>query len=511
MNRLDRLIAYVAPQMAARRELARYALTKMSGYKDASPSRIDAQTVSRGTAADWNLELGYDRRRMVDRAIQLEQDNLIAGSLLDRSTENVIGEGFRLRMKSEDDGWNLEAEEFFHEWADHHCDVRQTMTFNEILQMTHRSMMRDGDVGWILNADGTIRPFESSELASPQGGYSRPNMADGVELDKHGAPVAYHIFDPDPNVLWADRRQALSRLTRVPAENVIFFARHTRFGQTRGLTAFQGLFWILEQLDGTLEAVTVAHRMAALFGLVVKKKSPFSGFAMGQDAAGTARPQIAMEPGGVMRLEPDEDVTQISPAHPGAQTEGHIKNLVRIAGSRFATPMEVVLGDYSASNYSNTRTSILSMSKPRKMRQHYIGHRASDVVRWRLINFLDGSGTSKRVREKIRRDVLRHLWLFTGQPWVDPVAEVQSDQAALDGGFTTKRAVLAKLGYDYDEIQTERELEQADDETRGLRPVRSTLTREPAPTVEQQTELAAAKPQPPAKGKPGQKEKKPGA
>jgi lambda family phage portal protein len=475
---LDGAIATLAPAWAARRKFARFALDeadRFAAYREGNPSRLDRSVTSRGTSADWELELGFDRRQIVDRARMLERDNLLAGALLDRSGEFVVGEGFRVKSRSKDAKWNEAADAIWKDWCENQADVRGLDAFDDLLELIYRSWLRDGDIAIVLNADGSIRLVESDEIASPQGGYSRPSMADGVELDPHGKPLAFWIFDPDPNVLYADRRVALNRLTRVPAKNVIFLARRLRAGQTRGISVFNGMIWLLEQLDGTLEAVTVAHRMAALFALVVKKKAPFSGAMTRTDSGGTTRPQLNFEPGSVMRLEPDEDVTQITPAHPGSTSSQHMRDLGRLATSRFGTTIEFVIGDLTTSNYSNARTGLILAKKSRLKKQKRLGRVVRDLRNWRILRAMESGELS------VRRDALAHTIVYPGMPWIDPTAEVQAALAAVDGNLDTLANVAAEHGMDLDDVLSEREQELSELALRKIPVVRSTLTRDPTP------------------------------
>lgn len=486
MNPLDRTIEFFAPQYALRRRLARSqakAVEKLSTYPQATPGRMDGPIRSRGASADFTLEMQYDRRKVVDRARELERTNVLAEGLLSRSTEAVVGDGFKLQVDSGDELFDKEVEERWLAWCEM-ADYREILSFSEILGNAFRSKMRDGDLGLVMMADGTLRTVEADEIASPQGGHTRPSDVDGVELDNSGRPIAYHVFNWDPNVLWSDRRQAIPRLVRIPAEQMIFIARRLRAGQTRGVSAFTALFWILEQIDDLEEAVTVAARMAACIGIVIKSNGPTLNLNAGTDGGGTRRQQMRLEPGMAKHLEPGEDIEQITPTHPSANLNDHVRNLIRFAGIPFGLPLEMILRDFTTSNYSNTRAALLQAWHTWERQQSELKRVCTRVFRWKFENWFPGVECPK------------HDWRAPGWAWIDPVAEVQATMLAIDSGLDTVQDALARQGKDFHEMLEKRRVELEQMKAAGMPEVRSNMSRDPAPSLEDQIALVKAKPEP---------------
>lgn len=473
MNVIDRFWNFVSPQKAAERMMARAAMKSiekaqsLTGYRESTPTARDMVPLARGASPDWTLEMGFDRRNMVDVARQLERVNSIASSVLDRACEHVIGEGFSLKCKTSDEKWNRETEEAWHEWCRFGADSRGMMTFNEMLTIAFRSWLRDGDCAFVLLNDGSMRLVESDEIASKVGGYYKPTDADGVELDKKGRIKAFYIFDYDPTILWPDRRRAIPRLIKVPAENVIFLARRLRAGQTRGISAFAGASWIFEQLDDCLEAVAVAHHMAAAAGWIVSKKNPLQGTG---SVPGT---ELKMGPGKIVRLEPGEEIQQLQPDHPSGTFEVLAQILTRVAAARFGMSLELVNYDFTAANYSNMRaqsqeTAISCRIKQRGM----LTHACAQVYAWWIANEIRSG------RRPARTDAYKHTWGVTGVAWQDPEVELRAAMGSVDGCLDTRRRILAARGLDLDEVIKELGEEKKKIKAAGLDDIRSNLTRD---------------------------------
>lgn len=483
----DAFAGAVSPSWALKRRYARVALAnthdlewslartreeRAIGWREGTFGRLDPAVLASGASADWSAEVGYDRRNMVDRARQIERSNLLAGSLLDRSTEHVVGTGYELKLLSKDSGYNKEGEEMWREWCENDCDSRGEMSFAELMACYYRSYLRDGDVALLLERNGSLRIVESDEIASPQGGYYRTTQADGVELDRRGRPIAFWVYEPDETP-YSDRRRAVNRLRRIPAADMLFLARRYRAGQTRGMTAFNGCFWVLEQIDGVLEAVTTSYRMAASFGLFVKKKSPIDGTVNIPDGTGVQRQAINIEPGAVTQLEPDEDIGQVKAEHPAGTFEMHLKVMVRLCGTRFSLALEHVTLDWTGVNFSNARAGEQEVRNGTKIKQQKMARTSTHVLDWKFLNFM----RERKLRPRL--DGLDHVWRLPARDWLDPVAEAQSEMAAIDYSLMTRTQALARRGLTWEDVAEQLATEQKKLKELGLPDVRGTLTRDP--------------------------------
>lgn len=472
-DQIDRLVAALSPERAARRAAARLALQeaeKLSGaFRGSSHSRIDRSTPTlRGAGADWTLERGRDRRDLVDRARQLERDSVLAAAMLSRSTESVVGSGFGLQAKTDSDSWNDRAEGLWKDWAAQ-CDSRGMSSFGEMLALYYRAWLRDGDAGLLKQANGTLRFLESDEIASPEG-YPRPELVDGVELDREGRPIAYHVLTVPIDMI-VDRRQTTER-TRVPAQYVEFMARRERAGQTRGLSAFSNVSWLLDQIDGNLEAVTVANRMHAALGLVFKRGTRMTGLPTTTTGDGVQRKKLRLEPGGFMEIEKDEEITTVQGTPAGANLGEFLRLLGRMASIAFGLPLEITFMDFEKTNYSNARAALLQAWNVWRIHQAMLKGVCSRVYTWRLLNWMDEGLLDPRP------DALLHRWQAPGWQWLDPVAEVQSNLAAVDAGFKTRGEVVMQMGGDFEDLTEALARERKALEKIGGPIAHSTLTRD---------------------------------
>ena len=81
----------------------------------------------------------------------------------------------------------------------------------------------------------------------------------GVEIDRWGRAVAFHVWSAhpsEPNGRDTDR-------IRVPADQMIHWFRPYRVGQTRGVPDFAPILLTIKMLSGYEEAELVASRIAS--------------------------------------------------------------------------------------------------------------------------------------------------------------------------------------------------------------------------------------------------------
>jgi len=388
------------------------------------------------------------RRVAVRKSRQIYENNVLGRAMLDRATDNIIGEGMYVVPKSSDDGFNAEAEAF---WKNYQGDARGMVDNATLQRHIFRDWKRDGDRGAAMTRSGTIQAAESDLIQSPQnegdtfGRAGRPEIVDGFRLATTGRPKSafVQVFDNAGRLDYAE----------IPMRNFLYIADTDRSDYTavRGVPALATIGWLLEQIDGTIEAVVMAHRMAAMFGLVVQKQSP--GKAIGNlplktNASGDSQAQITLEPGMMAYLGLDETLAQVKPEQPTQGYDMLMTSLVRFAGLNFGLPLELALMDFSKTNYSSARASMEQAYRGfRVQQQRFASCWLSKWYRWRIAKAVKLG----EITGAVPADYLNHQWY--GQPWpyLNPVDDAQGTMALIGAGKTTLTEELAKRGMSLDE------------------------------------------------------------
>lgn len=474
---LDSLIAMLSPEWGLRRQAARNALQLSAGrgFRSARPGRLNRAKPQSGSA-DYHTEVQRDRRDQVDISRQLVRDNCVPDGMLQRVAENVIGpEGLKPQAGTESEDWNRKAEELWTEWGYREADVRKLATFPELQRLLCRTWLRDGDVGLIKRSDGRLQTVLSDQLASPPGKELDARFRDGIELDRDGAPARFYVVDdPDADLTNPNRRYTTKRRV-IDTRDFIFLARRADPEQTRGMPVFAQAEHLFEHLDGLIEAVVVAARMAACYGLVIETPyGPNQTLPQNPGANGALYRTENIEPGSVKYLELGEKMSQLTPSQPATNFSDFVAALARLCGLQLGLPLELVFLDFSRTNYSSARAALLQAYRAFECLQAYFGdHLMRAVWEWQVGRWI------AQGKLRPRADWRKVTFVAPAWQWIDPVKELQGAALELDLGLATWAEMVRRLGKDAETMFKARTEELKKRKKEGWPDVRSTLTRDP--------------------------------
>lgn len=476
---LDRAIEYLSPEWGAKR-LAHREVIRF-GYRAATQTRISGRGRPLARSADGQLERGWDRRKMVDRSRQLERDSALAAGCFDRYTENTVGpNGIRPRSTAPNKDFGKRALDKFLLWAGDRqlVDVRAMANLWELQPLLFRSKARDGDVGAIKLSTGHLQGVESHQIASPSGSTISSRMVDGIELDSRGAPLRYYVVgaEQDRGIGGGRRRPSAS----VPAGDMIFDARRLRLNQTRGTPILSGSAHVFDQVDGYLEAVITAARMAACFGLVLHSKQKRRGLPTETDIDGNAVQKMRVEPAKILQVGEGDKVTQINPSQPGSQFDQITATFGRLVGIPFGMPLEVAFLDFSRTNYSSARAALLQAYRAWKAAHaQFCAGTLKPIWDWKITSWIE-AGELEAPAGLTLEQLLQHEWDQPSWAWIDPLKEIEATLLAVDGGLDALQDVACRMGGgDWFKLLERRKVELEAIEAAGIEVGRSKKTRPP--------------------------------
>jgi lambda family phage portal protein len=496
LNWLDRAIGFVSPQRQYDRMVARAAMHEFNAtYRGGVSTRLDrpwASTPS-GVTVPTMADL-TSLTSMRERARKVDRDNPVGHGMLNRLVDNVIGEGMTLQARTDSTDFNKEAEAKWVQFWEM-PDITGLFTGPELERITYREHERDGDVGWILvdkNNQSQLQLVRSDQISTPdtkqaQAANTKGRIFNGVEVNSFNRPIAFHIFNGD--------EYGKRTWERIDARNFVYLPRIKRGNQVRGESCFAQVFPQLDQLDGFVDAVTVAARMAAVFGLVFKKSSGIpTGLPTQTNSQGNDQRVLTMENGSISYIGQDDEIAQVQASQPMQQTPDFVRLLLRLIGLPMDMPLELVLYDFSQVNFSSARASLLQFYRAMRPRQRAFATKAmSRVYRWWLSREVK-NGTFKTT---VPNDFWTHEFMPRGWQWVDPVKEAQAILLQMDAGLTSRPRELKAMGIDPEELLAEQIADMKAREAAGLPPLFSTLTREPTPEPPKEPPNADVKPRTP--------------
>jgi len=488
---LDAAIGVVAPQWAMRRLQARMSVKMFSTYRGAERNRLRGDWRALNGSAD--ADLLPDLPTLRQRSRDLNRNDAHASAITDTRVVNVVGTGLKPQSRPDADGLDAtddeiaafarQAERAWRRWCPQ-ADSQNRMDFYELQSLVTRQILENGEVfvlPLMVNEPGrryrlALEIIEADRVCTPPGQYVG-NMRDGIELGDRGQPIAYWIRKRHPgDVSLGIPGAGLQEWLRYPAmnsagrPNVLHLYHVKRPGQTRGEPYFAPVLTAFKDLADFMEAEIVAARVAACFTAFVHKSDAVAAYE-GHSANAAGQRLETLEPGTIEYLQDGENVTFGDPKRPSGAFEPFVLAVLRSIGASLGLPLELVLKDFSRTNYSSARAALLEARRFFRRDQAWLAQRLCQPCwAWVLEEaWLNDDLPGVDLVGDEREDWLRASWIAPGWGWVDPVKEVESSEKAIAVGLSTLADECAAQGRDWEDVLTQQQREQQKREELGLK------------------------------------------
>ncbi|OGP75471.1 MAG: phage portal protein, partial [Deltaproteobacteria bacterium RBG_13_58_19] len=392
----------------------------------------------------------------------------------DTLTVNVIGQGLqpqsRLRAEelgiSEEEAQSLRrrAETIFDRWQKY-ADASNRQKFNGLQALAFRKIVEDGEI--ITNLPMLNDPWrplkrgleliEADRLGTP---FGKQGVFSGIEVgSERKEPLKYWIRKA--NLTTNDYEMLRYEWVGLPARDSRGrpLLLHTYFqkrpGQLRGIPFLAPALTYFKHFADYLSAEVVAAKIAACVALVISQSDPMGALNPPTTSApgqGEDKKLEKWEPASILRLAVGESATMIDPKRGGETFATFVVMVLRIISASTGLPYELLLKDFSKTNYSSARAALLEARRWFMFLRAYFGQEWCQPI-WELIleeAYLDGSFPAKNFYE-YQAEYCRAQWIGGGWGWVDPVKEVKASIEAINAGLSTHAKEIAGQGEDWEE------------------------------------------------------------
>lgn len=385
-NFVDKAFSYFSPKFAFERARFRF----MAGSID---SAYDGASLSDKTMQRWQVTKGSanadysesTQDTLISRCRDAYRNQALARAIVDRLKHNAVGTGLRLQARPDwkrlgiekELGKELEhnIESDFDVFADSQdVDIERTNNFYAQQNLVLVSALISGDV--FVNTPSVIRagkPFEltlqvieADRITNPNLTADTQTLARGVEKDKFGAPVAYHVLSQHPGdeivmgMEW-DRIPVFGKATG--RRRVLHVFEKERSQLSRGIPYLAPILKPLRQLDRYTDAELTAAVVSSLLTVFIKTEGNFS---LPNYTASTTEPdktdQIALGTGAIINLKSNESIETVNPMRPNSNYDPFVQAVLRQIGAATNIPLEV-MQLYFSSSYSAAKGAILQFWK----------------------------------------------------------------------------------------------------------------------------------------------------
>jgi lambda family phage portal protein len=402
--------------------------------------------------------------------------NLATGAIK-RLRTNTVGVG--LHLKSTIDGSVLgltekqatdleeQIEREFAHWANSvNCDLERLDNFYQLQQLALLNALLSGDSFALMTTtkrqgsiyDLRINLIEADRVSTPDNQTVNPLFCEGVEKNKDGEVVAYHISKFHP-LSFQDREprewvrvEAFGRKTG--RRNVLHIMNRERIGQVRGVPFLSPVIETIKQLGRYTEAEVLAAVINGLFTVFIEKES-----ASDEGAFGEVIPEemqvdredensIELAPGAVIDLGEGEKANMVNPGRPNPNFDPFVMAVIKQIGAALEIPYEILIMAFS-NNYSASRAAILEFFKVIKMYRAWF---VADFCQPIYEEWLSEAVAKGRIyapgffNDPIIKDAYCSAeWNGPAAGQLDPKKEVEAAELRVQGGFSTRERETTEL------------------------------------------------------------------
>lgn len=455
----------------------------------------------------------------------IRNDAFVSGGA-DIYRDSIVGSRYQLNARPEtkvlwgkedpkwEEAFQEEVETKFMLWGESQqkwVDAARINTFTAQVRLGVCTFFGGGEIlasaEW-MPADGrpyrsAVQMIDTDRLSTPMDkliqDWSR--IRNGVERDRRGAPIAYHIRNSHPNDGPYHDFSSLSEMnwTRVPARNrwgrpmILHIYEQDRPDQSRGVSDLVSALSEMRMTKHFRRTELERAVVAASYAASVESEIPDDVLAAlgGQTPEGNATVEwmtaylgaieaynsnatnLHMDGAKIPVFAPGTKLKLQNTGATGPLGDKYEQSLLRYIAAALGLSYEQFSRDFTQTNYSSARASIGETQKGMNAKKAI----AADGVANFIYRLWLEEAINKNDLECLKRKNVPLFyeglnaeaycaceWIGAGQGQIDPLKETQAAVLKVKSGFSTKEAEIAKMsGGDYRrvarQIQRERELD----------------------------------------------------
>ena len=468
---------------------------ELSMWRDVSMmlSRGFDGATTKGHFKDWRASRASADALLLDdlpelraRSRELVRDDPHAAALIQTFEDNVVGTGIRpqARATAEDTGlteaqirdWNRACEQIWRQWAKREADATGHDSFSGLQRLVYRHLKEDGEgfvhpirvsterESWLTLAT-SLEVVDPDRVGDPNSTSTADrNIRSGIEIGDRRQAIAYLVSKNHPDdlpVAGARREMMRIRRYRNGRRNMIHVFKRLRADQSRGIPILSPSITTFRQVQRYLEAELTAARVSACIAAFVKRNplpEPPAGVPGLNDGFSEDLESVPLErlaPGIIEYLEPGEEIQTFKADRPGTTFEPFLNRMLRSISSSTGLPFELLVRDFSKTNYSSMRAALLETRRTFRCDQQMLIDQFCQPV-WELVieeAYLRGLLPRVPQAQRLMPMLTRTRWVAPPWGWVDPTKEIQASTLAIEAGLSTRADEAAANGGDWEEIQ----------------------------------------------------------
>lgn len=459
-------------------------------------------------------EINHDKVQLNARARDMVRNEGYTLGAVNMHKDSIVGGQYTLnaqplfKLLGADDVWAEEFQEVVEskfsllaESPDNWLDASRINTFTGLIRLITGIHTVSGEaVGtaeW-LRSSAQRRPFNTAiqlidvdRLSNPMDGSDTLYLRGGVERDKYGAPVAYHFRTQHPAEGYAEAEWGWTRVAaRKPwgRLQVLHIYEQNRPDQSRGVSDMVAVLKEMRMtkkfrditlqnavlqatyaasIESDLPADAIWEQMgigstdgtAGALNTYLNQLAEYAGGAKGLNIDGTKIPHLF--PGTKLKLQPA--------GTPGGMGTGFEESLQRHIAAALGLSYEEFSRDFSKTNYSSARASMLVTWKSMQSKKKTVADRAANaiyaLVLEEMINAnevpLPAGKKASHFYEGLNKEAYCNCeWIGAARGQIDEFKETQAAVLRINNNLSTAEDEIAKGGKDFRRVYAQRAREQ---------------------------------------------------
>lgn len=378
------------------------------------------------------------RRKTIASARDMFRNFAIAAWAVRKHLDYVTQFTFQCRTKDKD--FNREMEKRVAQWGSRGAfDIANRHALPRFVRLMECRAVCDHDVAAIRLGSGHLQAIESDRVQTPDKIGKGEIWTQGVRTNAQGAPLEYGVRNRGEGGKGYDEGR------RVPARNMWLHGYFDSFDQFRGVSplvaSINSMRDVYEGIDFGLAKLKVEQMFALAFYREAKngvgpldpdeEEPEVGGYEVKLDGSSM-----------VLDLDPGDKAEFMKSDAPGGNTTQFLQAVIAIALKSLDIPFSFY--DESFTNFFGSRAAWLHYERSCKDKRARIDEFLQWWTRWRMkLDILSG---------KLKLPAGLNLadpfweWVPDGMPWWDPVKEINGDNMAIKGAYTTPQKVCKQRG-----------------------------------------------------------------
>lgn len=448
-----------------------------------------------------DLDLLPELPTLAGRGRDLERNHGVAHGAVDTLVDNVVGTGFACnptpdyvalgKTKAWADAWSEKTAARWRNYAESTAfDAGRRLNFHGTTRLLFRTEVVEGDACalplWRPDRGERFatcfQVVDPARLSNPDGTWDTPTLRGGVEIDPSTTEaLRYHVRKAHPFDAGALQPSGAWSWEAIPARDptgrprFLHLYELERPGQTRGKPAMSSVMTMFRMLDHYERAEVAAAVMNAMMCAALESSLDMPSILelLGGDPKcppaeaylGFRRDWVAqtrLESGTILAPPPGDKMNFFKAERPNSQFGPFSEQILRHIGTSLGLPLELLMKDFSKTNYSSARAALLEAWRYFNNRRDWLVTHWADVAYGLWLEEAANAGEVEAPTFYADRQAwCRAEWIGDGKGWIDPLKEAEASGERRRQGVSTLSRECAEQGLDYRDVVRQQVREEA--------------------------------------------------